>query len=374
MEYKECGSPCSDTCTYPGRSQQCEEHCESGCFCPAGTVWDDITKSACVPRKRCSCQHNGKEYKAGESYTTACRTCTCTLGMWTMCQDTDCLATCAITGGSHVNTYDDKSYTFHGECSYVLSKPDASCQVTFTPVDGCGCAEGTYLNEVGMCVPPSHCPCYDGDTVIHPGQLVWKQGSTCKCHARKWNCTKIQCDGTCTIYGSGHYINFDKKRFSYNGDCGYTFTQDYCSGDMANGTFRVLTENIPCGSTDSICSTTIKLFLGNTEIVLSDETIKVIKQSKGAHIPYKVHSIGIYLVIEAENGLILIWNKRTTVMIKLSSSYKGKVCGLCGNYDGNVKNDFTTSNKEVVVKALQFGNSWKAAIRGALLNNRIWRR
>ena len=35
------------------------------------------------------------------------------------------------------------------------------------------------------------------------------------------------------------------------------------------------------------------------------------------------------------------------------------MCGLCGNYDGNVKNDFTTRNKDVVVEALEFGNSWK---------------
>ena len=64
------------------------------------------------------------------------------------------------------------------------------------------------------------------------------------------------------------------------------------------------------------------LFLQNTEILLSDEKIKVIKQSHEAEIPYQVHSIGIYLVIEAKNGLILIWNKKTTLMIKLNPSYK----------------------------------------------------
>lgn len=38
---------------------------------------------------------------------------------------------------------------------------------------------------------------------------------------------------------------------------------------------------------------------------------------------------------------------------------QGKLCGLCGNFDGNIKNDFTTSNEETVVEAIDFVNSWK---------------
>lgn len=40
---------------------------------------------------------------------------------------------------------------------------------------------------------------------------------------------------------------------------------------------------------------------------------------------------------------------------------QGKVCGLCGNFDGNIKNDFTTRSKEVVIEAMEFGNSWKVS-------------
>uniref|UniRef100_A0A4W6F901 VWFD domain-containing protein n=1 Tax=Lates calcarifer TaxID=8187 RepID=A0A4W6F901_LATCA len=90
-------------------------------------------------------------------------------------------------------------------------------------------------------------------------------------------------------------------------------------------------------------------------------TNKVIQQNNGEDIPYHINTMGIYLVIEAKNGLVLIWNKKTTLMIKLSSTFKGRVCGLCGNYDGNIKNDFTTRSKEVVVDALVFGNSWKVS-------------
>uniref|UniRef100_A0A667H6L5 VWFD domain-containing protein n=1 Tax=Lynx canadensis TaxID=61383 RepID=A0A667H6L5_LYNCA len=40
-------------------------------------------------------------------------------------------------------------------------------------------------------------------------------------------------------------------------------------------------------------------------------------------------------------------------------SQGGRVCGLCGNFDDNAVNDFTTRSQSVVGNALEFGNSWK---------------
>lgn len=59
-----------------------------------------------------------------------------------------------------------------------LSQVDYSCQTTFPKVDGCGCAQGTYMNEAGKCVPSESCPCYDKDTIIPAGQAISKDGTT----------------------------------------------------------------------------------------------------------------------------------------------------------------------------------------------------
>lgn len=65
-----------------------------------------------------------------------------------------------------------------------LGQTDYSCQVTFTPVDGCGCAEGTYMNEDNECVPHEKCPCYYEDTTIRAGEAISKDGRTWYTHSR----------------------------------------------------------------------------------------------------------------------------------------------------------------------------------------------
>ncbi|XP_062405931.1 mucin-5B-like [Sardina pilchardus] len=723
MVHQECGSPCVDTCSNPDRGQLCEEHCMDGCFCPPGTVFDDVTGMGCVSSTKCSCSNNGNIYQPGESYSSNCKHCTCGGGQWS-CIEKDCPATCSVEGGSHFFTYDGKAYTFHGDCTYVLTKqcngtdftvigdlvrcgltdtetclkavtlavsgdtviniqpsgkvfvnrmysqlplstagvtifeastffiivqtsfgiqleiqlspimqvyitasselkqktcgmcgnfnsiqaddflamngiiegtasgfantwktrascpdvksslenpcslsidnekyaqqwcslltdpdgvfspchseinpdiykencmydtcnceksedcmcaalssyahacaakgiqlngwrdttckkyanncpsnmvyvysiqnsdrscrcysdPDFTCSVTFAPVDGCICDEGTYLDEGGKCVAPASCSCYYKGQVIPPGEVISKDGATCTCKAGKlscmgeptdlttcpapmvyfncsnagagakgaecqrscktlhmpcisaecvsgcmcpsglvsdgeggcvkedqcscyhngaqykpgdsikvdcnnctcndtnWDCTSKLCHGTCAIYGDGHYITFDGNRFNFDGSCEYILTENYCGQGSTNGTFRVITENIPCGTTGATCSKAIKLFLGSNELILTDGSYQVVERNSGAEVPYQIRTMGIYLVIEANNGLILMWDRRTSLFLKLSPEFKGQVCGLCGNYDGNANNDFGTRNQGQVINPLEFGNSWK---------------
>ncbi|TWW75979.1 Mucin-5AC [Takifugu flavidus] len=539
MQYNECGTSCPETCSHPQSSQTCTTHCVDGCFCPAGTVFDDVGRRGCVPRSECPCSHNGRLYSQGESFSRTCKNCTCAKGKWS-CLELKCPGICSILGGSHISTFDDKTYTFHGACTYVLSKKldtqvsvlgtlvkceqaevptcltavtlllskdrviviksngqvlfnkqssalplilddamvftpstffivvhtnygidlevqitpvmqlyikacdsnkgtlrglcgdfndvesddfratsgliegtasifastwkmDSSCvdvTITVDPctmsmnkaeyathwcsllsdpkghfakchrdvnpedykkvtpcVSGCVCPTGLLSDGRGGCVEEDQCPCtYNGD-IFSSGQNITVKCNTCTCKNSKWICTEDDCGGTCTLYGEGHYITFDEKKFFFNGGCSYVFAQDHC-GDDVNGTFKIVTEAITCGTTETVCSTAIKLYLGGKEIELVDENIRVIT-GIGEEIPYKVHTVGLYLVIEASNGLVLMWNKKTTVMIKLSYEFKGKLCGLCGNFDGNIKNDFTTSNEETVVEAIDFVNSWK---------------
>ncbi|XP_072646574.1 mucin-2 [Canis lupus baileyi] len=726
MVYLESGSPCMDTCSHLEVSSLCEEHHMDGCFCPEGTVYDDITGSGCIPVSQCHCRLHGHLYSPGQQITNECEECVCTAGRW-VCKDLPCPGTCSLEGGSHITTFDGKKYTFHGDCYYVLIKGDhndsyallgelapcgstdkqtclktvvlladnrknvlafksdgsvllnelevnlphvtasfsvfqpssyhlmvntafglrlqvqllpvmqlfltldqvaqghvqglcgnfngqegddfktpgglveatgasfanswkaqsnchdkldwlddpcslniesanyaehwcsllkktetpfskchaavdpseyykrckydtcncqnsescmcaalssyaracatkgimlwgwreqvcnedvgscpnsqvflynlTTCQQTcrslseadthcvqgFAPVDGCGCPDHTFLDEKGRCVSLAKCSCYYHGLYLEAGEVVLRQEercvcrngrlhcmqvkllgqscpspkihidcnnltavaiqnprpvscqtlaaghyqtecvsgcicpsgllddgrggcvvekdcpcvhnhdlyspgdkikvdcNTCTCQRGRWTCTQSVCYGSCSIYGSGHYITFDGKYYDFDGHCSYVAAQDYCGHNASLGSFSIITENVPCGTTGVTCSKAIKIFIGRTELKLENKQRLVVQRDTGHAVSYTTRDVGQYLVVEASIGVIIIWDRKTTIFIKLSPSYKGTVCGLCGNFDQRSSNDFTTRDHMVVDSELDFGNSWKEA-------------
>ena len=59
---------------------------------------------------------------------------------------------------------------------------------------------------------------------------------------------------------------------------------------------------------------------------------------------FAIEHAGLYIIIKTALGLNVVWDRGTNVYIELSpnSNYWGKVCGLCGNFDGDMTNDLTT--------------------------------
>ncbi|MGH0151900.1 UNVERIFIED_CONTAM: hypothetical protein FKN15_042606 [Acipenser sinensis] len=243
-----------------------------------------------------------------------------------------------------------------------LSEPDYTCKVKFVPVDGCGCAEGTYMDEEGKCVPPASCPCYNKGSVVPAGEVINREGAMCACNGGQWTCNDLDCPGYCSVKGGSHVTSYDGQDFTFHGDSPPPQSSSRHLGPSPD--FQYKREQNPGRSTLqtlTTCSKAIKLFLGNTELILSERHYQVVQRDSGEELPYKISTMGIYMVIEAKNGLILMWDKKTSMFIKLSPNFKGHVCGLCGNYDGNGQNDFTTRSQAVVVNAQEFGNSWKVS-------------
>lgn len=58
-------------------------------------------------------------------------------------------------------------------------------------------------------------------------------------------------------------------------------------------------------------------------------------------------------------GLIVQYDGVYNVFVKVTQSYRGKLSGLCGNFNGKRNDDFKTPKNKLVKKAVAFGNSWK---------------
>ncbi|KAM9763720.1 mucin-5AC-like [Dama dama] len=325
-----------------------------GCTCPDGTFLDNM--GACVPAASCPCYFQGSVVPNGESRHEQGTVCSCTQGALT------CI-------GGHTPDQVCVPPMVYFDCRNATpGASGAGCQKSCQTLDmdcyspkcepGCVCPDGLVASGDGGCVPVSDCPCVHNEASYQPGQTIRIGCNTCTCRSRTWQCTDQPCLATCAVYGDGHYLTFDGRDYSFSGDCEYTLLQDHCGGNSsAQDSFRVITENVPCGTTGTTCSKAIKIFLGSYELKLSDRKLEVIET--GPRPPYSIRQMGIYLVVDTEVGLVLLWDKGTSIFLRLSPEFKGRVCGLCGNFDDNALNDFTTRSQSVVGDVLEFGNSWK---------------
>ncbi|MBN3292587.1 MUC2 protein, partial [Polypterus senegalus] len=353
---------CQQTCrSLSMGSQACTMNFKpvDGCSCPEGFYQND--QGSCVPKAKCPCYHKGDWIEPGKTIMIQDESCICANGSL-HCQVSarkieESLCTAPMV---YVNCSNAKVGTSGVECRRTCHKNDGICYAVECQ-SGCVCPSGMIDDGRGNCVKEFQCPCIHNGAYYFNGAHIKVKCNTCVCQSGTWQCTTKKCPGTCTIYGGGHYITYDGLRYEFEGDCEYIATQDNCRDPSKNSTFSVITENVPCGTTGVTCSKSIKVYLGETELKLGDGKVQLQPLEKEKNVTCKVHRIGIYYAVETDIGLTLLWDRRTTVYITLAPDYKGQVCGVCGNFDDNTKNDFTTRNQLIVASPMEFGNSWKVS-------------
>ncbi|XP_068458313.1 von Willebrand factor [Clinocottus analis] len=368
--YEACGSVCDRTCrALSGAEAGCQEQrvCEEGCFCPAGKYLSD--SGECVTADLCTCLHDGQLYQPNDVYADHNSICYCENGsmrcsspeMSTLLSDLfydDDLAPSRDRRSAKcppplVHTQ-CKGGEKGLECARNCQNLDLPC-VSLACIPGCLCPPGTVRRR-GDCIAPEHCPCYHNNRPYTSGQTISVDCNTCVCENRKWLCTKKLCDGVCRAVGEGHYITFDGLKYSFPGLCQYVLVQDMCNGE--EGSFRVLVENEACGIAGHNCAKAITVYFQGGLIVMQHGEVKMkrpVLQSSQVEI---VKSGQFYTVLLGKH-ISLSWDKGTRLLVHISATYRGRVCGLCGNFDGNVNNDLVSSNNQLEVDSSHFGNSWK---------------
>uniref|UniRef100_A0A3Q3W8H4 VWFD domain-containing protein n=1 Tax=Mola mola TaxID=94237 RepID=A0A3Q3W8H4_MOLML len=121
------------------------------------------------------------------------------------------------------------------------------------------CDSGCYCphDHLGNCVSLENCTCVYNWKVFSAGQSVKTNCETCICGWGQWQCKDEPCSGKCEVYGNGHYQTFDSKWYHFDGHFQYTLVEDTCGN--RNGTFCIRVESIPC--CDEACSRSIVLDL-----------------------------------------------------------------------------------------------------------------
>ncbi|KAI4826035.1 hypothetical protein KUCAC02_021691 [Chaenocephalus aceratus] len=368
--YEACGSACEQTCrALSGAEAGCEGErvCEEGCFCPAGKYLSN--SGECVTADLCSCLHDGQLYQPSDVYADHNSICYCENGsmrcsspeMSTLLSDLfydDDLAPSRERRSAQCPPPLDRTECEAGEkgleCARTCQNLDLPC-VSLACIPGCLCPAGTVRHRRD-CIAPEQCPCYHNNRPYASGQSISVDCNTCVCENRKWRCTEKVCDGVCRTVGEGHYISFDGLKYSFPGLCQYVLVQDSCNGE--EGSFRVLVENEACGIVGHRCAKAITIFYQGGLIVLQHGEVKMkrpVLQSSQVEI---VKSGQFYTVLLGKH-ISLSWDKGTRLLVHISATYRDRVCGLCGNFDGNVNNDLVSSNNQLEVDPSHFGNSWK---------------
>uniref|UniRef100_A0A8D0C5U3 Mucin 6, oligomeric mucus/gel-forming/pseudo n=1 Tax=Salvator merianae TaxID=96440 RepID=A0A8D0C5U3_SALMN len=373
-----CTVPCTGNQTFSYDTQACDRTCLSlshrdlecypsdipidGCNCPKGTYLNH--KNECVRKSQCPCYLKGRKLlHADQSTVIDGVTCYCIHGNLSCtgkpvdparnCRPPKKYISCSAPSGSK----------YGAACA-------PTCQMLATGIDcvpskcesGCVCEAGLYEKLDGTCVPPEDCPCEYGGISYAKGEEIRTDCKTCTCTRGKWDCIQnYKCSSTCTLYGEGHISTFDGQRFVFDGNCEYILAMDGCDLNGTPHTFKIVTENVVCGNTGVTCSRAIKIYLGNMTITLTDRTYTV--SGMNPLIDLFIEENTLHLIFEisipGKYDITLVWNKHMNIFIKIFREAQDHFCGLCGNYNGNIKDDFETRSRYLASNELEFVNSWK---------------
>ncbi|XP_043935284.1 IgGFc-binding protein-like [Protopterus annectens] len=271
----------------------------------------------------------------------------------------------------------------------------ASCADSTAPLycnqpcrESCVCNNG-YILSGGRCIPLNQCGCLYQDRYFSIGEeVILNEDCSTKCRCINANtgmqCQSYQCSmyeeckimngvrgcyplqyGTCWVSGDPHYSTFDQHYFDFQGTCTYTLSK-YCGISDSLTNFSISVTNDNRGSTSvswtrqvqlSIYNHQIKMSVGEYGRVKVDESVvnlPVLLESGAIHIYYT----GSAATIETDFGLSLSYDWNHLVTVKLPGTYSGQLCGLCGNYNGDISDEFIMPDGSMAQNAISFGNSW----------------
>jgi len=170
---------------------------------------------------------------------------------------------------------------------------------------------------------------------------------------------------TCHAFGGLHYQTFDLRDYEFQGNCTYIFTRT-CDSPEFIISITTAAQNLYVYHIQSV---NISITNGSTEMILdrpSGVRINGAPQTTSddelmwENGDVEVVRVGGFLhVLWSAAGINIFWDGEYRLSVTVSDRWRERLCGLCGNYNGNSRDDFMSPNGEVIITAHQFSLTWQ---------------
>ncbi|XP_076996936.1 zonadhesin isoform X2 [Tamandua tetradactyla] len=256
--------------------------------------------------------------------------------------------------------------------------------------EGCECQRGLVLSGTA-CVPIGQCGCTLLDGSYHPVGESWYSDRTCNklctCSSHnKVSCSHVPCNSSryemciqhdglqtcrrtgmalCHVSAYPHYVSFDDSYHSFRGTCTYILAH-VCLPTMALFSFKITAKNEKWGSqTPLVYVSQVNIYLFSARVTLEKDH-RVLIDGRQVSLPARtqiqgvsITAEGLYTVFTTNFGLSVKFDGRHLLEIQVPQSNYNRLCGLCGNFNGEKDDELLMPNDELARNDIEFGNSWK---------------
>ncbi|XP_066895261.1 alpha-tectorin isoform X1 [Kogia breviceps] len=307
-----------------------------------------------------------------QNYASTCQTQGIAVTGWR--NYTSCSVTCPPN--SH---YESCVSVCQPRCAAIRLKSDCNHYC----VEGCQCDAGYVLNGKS-CILPHSCGCYSDGKYYEPKQLFWNSDCTRRCRCFRRNL--IQCDprqcksdeecalrngvrgcfstktSYCLAAGGGVFRTFDGAFLRFPANCAFVLST-ICQ-KLPDISFQLIINFDKWSSPNLTIISPVYFYINEEQILINDRhTVKV--NGTQVNVPFitglatKIYSSEGFLVIDTSPDIQIHYNGFNVIKISISERLQNKVCGLCGNFNGDLTDDYVTLRGRPVVSSVVLAQSWK---------------